>query len=90
MNTNNRYDTEHTHGTGCTLSSAIASAFAIGHQQREFLNDSKESSSQSILGANAAIHAVDACVLAKAYISSGISQGVQVCGTFSFFIIYAP
>jgi hypothetical protein len=25
-----RYDTEHTHGTGCTLSSAIASALALG------------------------------------------------------------
>jgi len=65
-----RYDTIHTHGTGCTLSSTIASAFAIGYQQREL--------SMNTNGANAAIHDLDAFVLSKAYISAGIFNGVQL------------
>lgn len=65
-----RYDTIHTHGTGCTLSSSIASALAIGHQYRE------QGNSES--GANSAIYDVDACVLGKAYVTAGIDRGVQV------------
>jgi hydroxymethylpyrimidine/phosphomethylpyrimidine kinase len=30
-----RFDTVHTHGTGCTLASAIASNLALGHEARE-------------------------------------------------------
>jgi len=65
-----RYDTIHTHGTGCTLSSSIASALAIGHQYRE------QGNSES--GANSAIYDVDACVLGKAYVTAGIDRGVQL------------
>ncbi len=64
-----RWDTENTHGTGCTLSSAIASALALGEEDR-----SKESKT----GATSAIDLVDACCLAKAYVSAGIQRGVQL------------
>jgi hydroxymethylpyrimidine kinase / phosphomethylpyrimidine kinase / thiamine-phosphate diphosphorylase len=65
-----RYDTNHTHGTGCTLSSAIASALALGHQRRE-MQDSPQ-------GATSAILPIDACCLAKAYVTAGleISMGL--------------
>ena len=63
-----RYHSEHTHGTGCTLSSAIASALALGHQQREFNNTQQ--------GATSAIYPVDACCLAKAYVTAGISKAM--------------
>jgi hydroxymethylpyrimidine kinase / phosphomethylpyrimidine kinase / thiamine-phosphate diphosphorylase len=49
-----RYDTIHTHGTGCTLSSAIAAALANGR------------------------NVVDACCLAKAYVSAGIQAAIPV------------
>lgn len=65
-----RYDTENTHGTGCTLSSAIASALAIGHQQR--------SSQSSGTGAARSIYVIDACVLGKAYVTAGISRSSQL------------
>jgi hydroxymethylpyrimidine kinase/phosphomethylpyrimidine kinase/thiamine-phosphate diphosphorylase len=65
-----RYDTEHTHGTGCTLSSAIASALATGEQQRELATDQQ--------GATSAIYPIDACCLAKAYVTAGIYTGVQL------------
>eukprot|EP00957_Ditylum_brightwellii_P198986 15167730-Ditylum_brightwellii.AAC.1 len=70
-----RYDSVHTHGTGCTLSSAIASALALGHQQRSLLE-----SGSSGTGATLAIREVDACCLAKAYVTAGIGQGRQVRG----------
>ena len=77
------YDTSDTHGTGCTLSSAIASAMAIGHQQRSL------SDHNAATGAGQAIQMIDACCLAKAYVTAGIEQGKQVmpntCQTFSFF-----
>lgn len=66
----NRYDSVHTHGTGCTLSSVIASALAIGHQQRSIVG--------SETGAGSAIYMIDACVLAKAYVTAGIASGVQL------------
>ena len=65
-----RYDSEHTHGTGCTLSSAIASALALGHQQQQ--------PSANKNGATAAIQPIDACCLAKAYVTAGIGRGVQL------------
>lgn len=64
-----RWDTQNTHGTGCTLSSAIASALALGEENR---------SEESKVGATSAIHIVDACCLAKAYVSAGIQKGVQL------------
>lgn len=68
----NRWNTDNTHGTGCTLSSALAAALAMGEHKR---NDpsSKE-------GATSAIHLADACCLAKAYVSAGIQRGVQLGG----------
>jgi len=68
----NRYDSKHTHGTGCTLSAAIASTMAIGHQQRAL--DTGVASS----GASRAIQTIDACCIAKAYVTAGISLGVQL------------
>lgn len=68
----NRYDTSDTHGTGCTLSSAIASALAIGHQQRSL------SGNNAATGAGQAIKMIDACCLGKAYVTAGIGQGKQV------------
>lgn len=65
-----RFDSIHTHGTGCTLSSVIASALAIGHQQRSL--------SEGGTGANRAIYMIDACCLAKAYVTEGVRRGVQV------------
>lgn len=67
-----RYDSEHTHGTGCTLSSAIASALALGHQQKQ------QQSSSSKDGATVAIQPIDACCLGKAYVTAGIARGVQL------------
>jgi len=59
-----RYDSMHTHGTGCTLSSCIASALALGE-----LGGS---------GAMKAMQVADAGCLAKAYVTAGIakSQGL--------------
>lgn len=67
-----RFDSKNTHGTGCTLSSAIASALAIGHQQRALV------SSESGTGAARAIEAIDACCLAKAYVTQGLGRGLQL------------
>ncbi|KAL3940951.1 MAG: hypothetical protein SGBAC_004604 [Bacillariaceae sp.] len=65
-----RWDTDNTHGTGCTLSSAFAAALAIGEAKRQ-----DESSKE---GATSSIFLSDACCLAKAYVSAGIQQGVQL------------
>jgi hydroxymethylpyrimidine kinase/phosphomethylpyrimidine kinase/thiamine-phosphate diphosphorylase len=65
-----RWDSENTHGTGCTLSSAIASALALGEQKRQEPNNPE--------GATSAIGIVDACCLGKAYIAAGIQRGVQL------------
>ena len=70
----NRYDSIHTHGTGCTLSSVIASALAIGHQQRALVGDDHGAGT----GAARSIYMIDACVLAKAYVTAGVAQGVQL------------
>ena len=64
-----RFDSEHTHGTGCTLSSAIASALAIGSQRRRSKNSS---------GAESSINLIDACCLGKAYVTQGIGRGVRI------------
>lgn len=64
-----RWDSQNTHGTGCTLSSAIASALALGEVDR---------AKESKIGATSAIDIVDACCLAKAYVSAGIQRGVQL------------
>jgi thiamine-phosphate diphosphorylase len=67
-----RWDSDNTHGTGCTLSSAMASALALGEENRD--SDSRD-------GATSSIQIVDACCLAKAYVSAGIQQGVRLgCG----------
>lgn len=71
-----RFDTIHTHGTGCSLSSAIASALAIGHQQREF--SLAGGGHVSTTGAGVSMGIVDACVLGKAYVTAGIDKGVQL------------
>jgi hydroxymethylpyrimidine kinase/phosphomethylpyrimidine kinase/thiamine-phosphate diphosphorylase len=74
-----RYDTEHTHGTGCTLSSAIASALALGEQQRERQDaDADTDTAVREGGATSAIYPIDACCLAKAYVTAGIYTGVQL------------
>jgi thiamine-phosphate diphosphorylase len=61
-----RYESEHTHGTGCTLSSSIAAALALGHQQAEVDNR---------IGAISSIQPFDACCLGKAYVTAGIGRG---------------
>lgn len=63
-----RWETDNTHGTGCTLSSAIAAALALGEENRQ---------SSEQVGALSSIEIVDACCLAKAYVSAGIQKGVQ-------------
>jgi hydroxymethylpyrimidine kinase/phosphomethylpyrimidine kinase/thiamine-phosphate diphosphorylase len=75
-----RYDTEHTHGTGCTLSSAIASALALGEQQRRALQDTtiNQQGAGAGAGTTSAIYPIDACCLAKAYVTAGIYTGVQL------------
>eukprot|EP00550_Attheya_septentrionalis_P004021 CAMPEP_0198291592 /NCGR_PEP_ID=MMETSP1449-20131203/9074_1 /TAXON_ID=420275 /ORGANISM="Attheya septentrionalis, Strain CCMP2084" /LENGTH=571 /DNA_ID=CAMNT_0043990257 /DNA_START=283 /DNA_END=1995 /DNA_ORIENTATION=+ len=65
-----RYDSENTHGTGCTLSSAMASALALGHEAQE--------NSLSSTGATIAMTPIDAACLAKAYVATGIARGVQL------------
>ena len=67
-----RYDTDNTHGTGCTLSSALATSLALGHQQREMVTG------PSGTGAARAIYAVDACCLSKAFVTAGIARGVRL------------
>jgi thiamine-phosphate diphosphorylase len=65
-----RWNSQSTHGTGCTLSSAIASALALGENER--------TKKESPKGATSSIQIVDACCLAKAYVSAGIQRGVQL------------
>jgi thiamine-phosphate diphosphorylase len=66
----NRWDRKNTHGTGCTLSSSIASALALGEHERNH--------AVSPVGSVSSIQIVDACCLAKAYVSAGIQRGVQL------------
>ncbi|MBU3112168.1 bifunctional hydroxymethylpyrimidine kinase/phosphomethylpyrimidine kinase [Clostridium lacusfryxellense] len=40
--TSSRINTKNTHGTGCTLSSAIAANLALGHDMKESIKNSKE------------------------------------------------
>jgi hydroxymethylpyrimidine kinase/phosphomethylpyrimidine kinase/thiamine-phosphate diphosphorylase len=68
-----RWESDNTHGTGCTLSSAMASALALGEQNRMISGTDQ----QTKVGAICAIDLVDACCLAKAYVSAGIQKGVQ-------------
>lgn len=94
LSTTDRWETDNTHGTGkldfiirrcnkmilrsvctlclvgCTLSSALATAFSLGE------NDRNQKEGQ--VGATSAIKLVDACVLAKAYVSNGIKNAVQL------------
>lgn len=72
-----RYDTIHTHGTGCTLSSSIASAWSMGKREREGISSSS-SGEIEIVGALSSMYLVDACTIAKAYVNAGIARGVQV------------
>ncbi|KAL3906143.1 MAG: hypothetical protein SGILL_009393, partial [Bacillariaceae sp.] len=67
-----RWDSDNTHGTGCTLSSAIASALALGEENRHCSDEEER------VGAISSIQIVDACCLAKAYVSAGIQRGVQL------------
>jgi len=71
-----RYDTSNTHGTGCTLSSAIASAWAMGQREREDI--SMTEGKHEKVGALSSMHLVDACCIAKAYVNAGIARGVQL------------
>jgi thiamine-phosphate diphosphorylase len=73
-----RYDSVHTHGTGCTLSSVIASALAIGHQQRSLVMVVGDDIGGTGAGAATSIYLTDACVLAKAYITAGVASGVGI------------
>ena len=66
-----RYDTIHTHGTGCTLSAALASAMAVGESARRGNVDG---------GAYVAMNLVDATCLAKAYVTAGISGSQSLDG----------
>ncbi len=50
----------------------IASALALGHQQRSLIGD------KTGTGATRAIHMIDACCLAKAYVTEGVAKGVQL------------
>jgi hydroxymethylpyrimidine/phosphomethylpyrimidine kinase len=72
-----RYDTIHTHGTGCTLSSAIASAWSMGKREREGISSSSSGEIEKV-GALSSMYLVDACTIAKAYVNAGIARGVQV------------
>ena len=63
-----RYDTIHTHGTGCTLSSSLAAALALGEASRQ----------QGAGGAWTCLDLVDATCLAKAYVSAGIAMAVPL------------
>jgi hydroxymethylpyrimidine kinase/phosphomethylpyrimidine kinase/thiamine-phosphate diphosphorylase len=67
-----RWETQNTHGTGCTLSSVIASALALGEANRNDVSDGGR------VGATSAMDIVDACCLAKAYVSAGIQKSVQL------------
>eukprot|EP00804_Cyclotella_cryptica_P021788 CCRYP_000797-RA/>CCRYP_000797-RA protein AED:0.06 eAED:0.06 QI:0/0.5/0.33/1/1/1/3/231/652 len=76
-----RYDTIHTHGTGCTLSSAIATAWAMGQRQRNISlmkRAEEEKSDQTDIGALHSMYLVDACCIAKAYVNAGIAHAVQI------------
>jgi hydroxymethylpyrimidine kinase/phosphomethylpyrimidine kinase len=72
-----RYETVNTHGTGCTLSSSIAAAWAMGQRERE--NSSDDDDGCEKVGALCSMYLVDACCVAKAYVGAGIARGVQVC-----------
>ncbi len=52
----------------------IASALALGHQQRSI----SEVDGGGGTGATRAIYMIDACCLAKAYVTEGVGRGVQV------------
>lgn len=68
---NKRFDTNNTHGTGCTLSSAMASALATAHFH-------SSNSCSDVVGAKKSILPVDAICLAKAYVTAGIAESVQL------------
>ena len=68
------YDSENTHGTGCTLSSATAAALALGEHKRRTAVKSQARS----IGFLSSIKSVDACCLAKAYVTAGIARAVQL------------
>ena len=78
-----RYNTIHTHGTGCTLSSSIAAAWAMGQRERD------STSTKNPNGALSSMYLVDACCIAKAYVNAGIARGVQVCYQSNISILYA-
>ena len=70
-----RYETIHTHGTGCTLSSSMAAALALGEDSRR---RSASGGGGGRGGAYMAMDLVDACCLAKAYVTAGIAHGRQL------------
>ena len=72
---NDRYESLNTHGTGCTLSSAIASAWAMGQRERDAVSRSDGGEN---VGALCAMRLVDSCCIAKAYVNAGIARGVQL------------
>ena len=77
---NERYDTIHTHGTGCTLSSSIAAAWAMGQRERQNVSNKRDNCEN--VGALSSMYLADACCIAKAYVNAGIARSVQVCDCF--------
>lgn len=71
-----RINSTNTHGTGCTLSSSIAAALALGRQK------CTNSASTYNTGSSAIDDVLDACCLAKAYVTAGIDSAVQVSNNF--------
>jgi len=67
-----RLNSTNTHGTGCTLSSSIAAALALGRQKYT------SSASTDNTGSSAIDDLLNACCLAKAYVTAGIDNAVQV------------
>ncbi|KAL3777494.1 hypothetical protein ACHAW5_000560 [Stephanodiscus triporus] len=73
-----RHDTVNTHGTGCTLSSSIAAAWAMGRREREISSiDDDDDDGRERVGALRSMYLVDACCVAKAYVNAGVARGVQ-------------
>lgn len=67
-----RYPTIDTHGTGCTLSSSIASVLALGEHSRRHNNNINVDSCWNN------IDLLSACCLAKAYISAGLESSIRI------------
>jgi hydroxymethylpyrimidine kinase / phosphomethylpyrimidine kinase / thiamine-phosphate diphosphorylase len=67
-----RYDTQDTHGTGCTLSSSLATVLALGEAARSAASSSTKD--VTVGGAFTSLDLVDAACVAKAYVTAGIAR----------------